>query len=110
MRKKGILVGALTFALALSGIGFNATSANAATTTITIWHNLGDTQNATAVKALSAAYAKAHPGVTFKLVSQPADTYFALLQAAAVSKKGPDLVLMWTGLFALQYKSYLQVG
>lgn len=108
MRRKGILVGALSFALALTGIGVNATTANAATTTITIWHNLGDTQNATAVKALTDAYAKAHPDVTFKLVSQPADNYFALLQAAAVSKKGPDLALMWTGLFALQYKSYLK--
>lgn len=108
MRKKGILVGAMAFVLALTGFGLNATTANAATATITIWHNLGDTQNATAVKALSDAYAKAHPGVTFKLVSQPADNYFALLQAAAVSKKGPDLLLMWTGLFALQYKSYLQ--
>lgn len=108
MRRKGLLVGALALALALTGIGLNTTSANAAATTITIWHNLGDTQNATAVKALTDAYAKANPGVTFKLVSQPADNYFALLQAAAVSKKGPDLALMWTGLFALQYKSYLQ--
>lgn len=108
MRRRGILVGALSFALALTGIGINATTANAATTTITIWHNLGDTQNATAVKALTDAYTKAHPNVTFKLVSQPADNYFALLQAAAVSKKGPDLALMWTGLFALQYKSYLK--
>ena len=108
MHRKGILVGALSFALALTGIGLNATSANAATTTITIWHNLGDTQNATAVKDLTDAYTVAHPSVAFKLVSQPADNYFALLQAAAVSKKGPDLALMWTGLFALQYKSYLK--
>ena len=108
MRRKGILVGALACALGLAGIGVNATTANAAVTTITIWHNLGDTQNATAVTALTDAYAKAHPDVAFKLVSQPADNYFALLQAAAVSKKGPDLALMWTGLFALQYKSYLK--
>ncbi|MEI6649362.1 MAG: extracellular solute-binding protein [Actinomycetes bacterium] len=108
MRKKGILVGALAFALAFTGIGINATSAQASGTVITIWHNLGDTQNATAVKGLTDAYTKLHPDVTFKLVSQPADNYFALLQAAAISKKGPDMALMWTGLFALQYKSYLQ--
>lgn len=108
MRKKRILVGALAFALAFAGIGISATSANAGTkTTLTIWHNLGNTQNATAVKALADAYTKLHPEVTFKLVSQPADNYFALLQAAAVSKKGPDMALMWTGLFALQYKNYL---
>ncbi|MSX26593.1 MAG: extracellular solute-binding protein, partial [Actinobacteria bacterium] len=75
--------------------------------TVTIWHNLGDTQNATATKALTDAYTAAHPNVTFDLVSQPGDNYFSLLQAAAVSKTGPDLVLMWTGLFALKYKEYL---
>ena len=108
MRNRKILIGALVSALAFVGIGMNTISANAATTTtLTIWHNLGDTQNSTAVKALTDAYTKLHSDVTFKLVSQPADNYFALLQAAAVSKKGPDMALMWTGLFALQYKSYL---
>ena len=107
MKKKRILPVALAIALAFSGVSF-ANNAQAATTTLTIWHNLGTTQNADAVKALTAAYSKANPNVTFKLVDQPGDNYFALLQAAAVSKKGPDLALMWTGLFALQYKSYLQ--
>ena len=41
------------------------------------------------------------------VVGQPADNYFALLQAAAVSKTGPDLAVMWTGLFTLQYKDFL---
>ena len=108
MRNKSILVGALAFAMAFTGIGITASNANASGTVITIWHNLGTTQNATAVKGLTDAYTKLHPDVTFKLVDQPADNYFALLQAAAISKKGPDMALMWTGLFALQYKSYLQ--
>lgn len=108
MRSKKILAIAVTTALTVAGIGLNLSSAGAsAKTTLTIWHNLGDTQNATAVKALTEAYTKLHPTITFNLVSQPADNYFALLQAAAVSKKGPDMALMWTGLFALQYKSYL---
>jgi raffinose/stachyose/melibiose transport system substrate-binding protein len=94
--------------MAATGIGLNLQSASAAGTTITIWHNLGTTQNAEAVKALTSAYTKANPSVTFNLVDQPGDNYFALLQSAAISKKGPDLALMWTGLFALQYKSYLQ--
>ena len=110
MRKKVILASALALALALAGCSSTAKSTTAGTNapvTITLWHNLGDTQNATATKALTDAYTALHPNVTFKLVSQPADNYFALLQAAAVSKSGPDLVLMWTGLFALKYKSYL---
>ena len=56
---------------------------------------------------LAAAFHKLHPNVTVNVVSQPADNYFALLQAAAVSKTGPDLAVMWTGLFTLQYKHFL---
>ncbi len=108
MRRKSILAVTIAIAMAATGAGMNLQTANAAGTTITIWHNLGTTQNAEAVKALSAAYTKANPSIKFKLVDQPGDNYFALLQAAAVSKQGPDLALMWTGLFALQYKSYLQ--
>ena len=103
-----MFAGVIALALAATGFGVNAQSASAAGTTITIWHNLGTTQNAEAVKALTTAYTKANPSVTFELVDQPGDNYFALLQSAAISKKGPDLALMWTGLFALQYKSYLQ--
>jgi raffinose/stachyose/melibiose transport system substrate-binding protein len=43
-----------------------------------------------------------------EVVSQPADNYFDLLQAAAISKTGPDLATQWTGLFDLKYKDYLE--
>ena len=75
--------------------------------TLTLWHNYGTEQNATATKNLVDAYQKLHPNVTIKVVSQPADNYFSLLQASAVSKTGPDIAVMWTGLFTLQYKSFL---
>lgn len=111
MKRKAIFASAVIAALVLAGCSSapEEAAAPAADTpiTVTIWHNLGDTQNATATKALTDAYTAAHPNVTFDLVSQPGDNYFSLLQAAAVSKTGPDLVLMWTGLFALKYKEYL---
>ena len=110
MRKKLIIASAIAIALVLSGCSSSSNDSAAtsdAPVTITLWHNLGDTQNAEATKALTDAYTALHPNVTFDLVSQPGDNYFALLQAAAVSKNGPDLALMWTGLFALKYKSYL---
>ena len=47
-------------------------------------------------------HAAKNPNVTIEVVSQPADNYFALLKAAAIAKTGPDLMTMWTGLFALQ--------
>jgi raffinose/stachyose/melibiose transport system substrate-binding protein len=111
VKRKAIFASAVIAALVLAGCSSASKkeAAPAADTpvTVTIWHNLGDTQNATATKALTDAYTAAHPNVTFDLVSQPGDNYFSLLQAAAVSKTGPDLVLMWTGLFALKYKEYL---
>jgi ABC-type glycerol-3-phosphate transport system substrate-binding protein len=75
--------------------------------TLTIWENYGTEQNATALKNLAKAFENLHKNVTVNVVSQPADNYFALLQAAAVSKTGPDLAVMWTGLFTLQYKNFL---
>jgi raffinose/stachyose/melibiose transport system substrate-binding protein len=76
--------------------------------TITIWENYGTEQNATALNNLAKAFHKLHPNITVKVVGQNGDNYFAQLQAAAISKNGPDLAVMWTGLFTLQYKSFLQ--
>jgi ABC-type glycerol-3-phosphate transport system substrate-binding protein len=75
--------------------------------TLTIWHNYGTEQNATALQNLAQAFHQLHPNIKVDVVSQPADNYFAQLQAAAVSKTGPDLAVMWTGLFTLQYKDFL---
>jgi raffinose/stachyose/melibiose transport system substrate-binding protein len=107
MRKKKLLALLVSTALLVTGCSSSGNKASDAPVVVTLWHNLGDTQNAEATKALTDAYTAAHPNVTFNLVSQPGDNYFSLLQAAAVSKTGPDLVLMWTGLFALKYKEYL---
>jgi len=75
--------------------------------TLTIWHNYGTEQNATALQNLAKAFEKLHPNIKVDVVSQDASNYFAQLQAAAISKNGPDLAVMWTGLFTLQYKDFL---
>ncbi len=75
---------------------------------LTLWENYGTEANATATRSLVKAFEKLHPNISISVVAQPADNYFALLQAAAVSRTGPDLAVMWTGLFTLQYKSYLE--
>ena len=88
-----------------------ATSANpttAAPVTLTLWHNYGTEANAKVTEALVKAYTTANPNVTINVVSQPADNYFALLKTAAIGSSGPDLMTMWTGLFALQNQSYLE--
>ncbi len=77
------------------------------TTTLTIWENYGTEGNAVALKNLAKAFTAENPSIKINVVSQPASNYFSLLQAAAISKHGPDLAVMWTGLYALQYSSYL---
>ncbi len=101
----GVAVLAMLGAACSSSSG--GSSSSSGPVTLTIWHNYGTEQNATALKNLAAAFHKLHPNVTVNVVSQPATNYFALLQAAAVSKTGPDLAVMWTGLFTLQYKDFL---
>jgi raffinose/stachyose/melibiose transport system substrate-binding protein len=83
-------------------------SAAAEPVKLTLWHNYGVESNAKVTDALTKAYTAAHPNVTFELVAQPADNYFALLKAAGISGTGPDLLTMWTGLFALQNQSFLE--
>jgi raffinose/stachyose/melibiose transport system substrate-binding protein len=76
--------------------------------TLTLWHNYGTEANAAVTESLTKAYTALNPNVTINLVSQPADNYFALLKAAAIAKTGPDLLTMWTGLFALQNQGFLE--
>jgi len=85
-----------------------APSAAAAPVTLTLWHNYGTEANAKVTDALVKAYMAANPNVTINVVSQPADNYFALLKTASISKTGPDLLTMWTGLFALQNQGFLE--
>src|ERR1700684_191343 len=105
-------MGAALAAAALLAAGCGSSSGGSsgssnAPVTLTIWHNYGTEQNATALQNLAKAFHKLHPSIKVDVVSQPADNYFAQLQAAAVSKDGPDLAVMWTGLFTLQYKNFL---
>ncbi|MDA8034566.1 MAG: ABC transporter substrate-binding protein [Actinomycetota bacterium] len=81
---------------------------SAPSVTLTLWQNYGTEANATATKNLVKAFEASHPTIKINVVAQPASNYFSLLQAAAISRTGPDLAVMWTGLYTLQYKSYLQ--
>lgn len=90
-----------TLALAATTVWSGVPSALAGN--LTIWHNYGTEVNATALGNVVAAFEKGHPDIKVDLVSQPADNYFALLTAAAISHKAPDIAVMWTGLFALKY-------
>lgn len=88
--------------------GASAHGSSSAPVTLTLWQNYGTEANAVATKNLIKAFEKIHPNIKITDVAQPASNYFSLLQAAAISHTGPDLAVMWTGLFTLQYKSYLE--
>lgn len=110
----GLGTGAISLCLLASACGNSVSgsaqsaSAASAKTNLVLWQNLGNGTQAQMVPVLIKAFEKTHPNITVTNVQQPRANYFALLQAAAVSKSGPDLVNMWTGLFTMQYKSYLE--
>lgn len=74
---------------------------------ITVWHNYGTEVNATALTTLVSAFEAKNPNIRVKVISQPADNYFALLTVAAISHRAPDIAVMWTGTFALKYAHLL---
>src|SRR5262249_44937123 len=111
VRRWTIAAGAAVAALLAAGCGSGPGSGNgtkANPVTITIWHNYGTEQNATALTNLAKAFERLHPTIKVNVVSQDASNYFAHLQTAAISRNGPDLAVMWTGLFTLQYKAFLK--
>ena len=120
-RRHSLIVGRLArFAVVATGVSLLVAGCGAASSSsspgpsshakvnLTLWQNLGNGTEAQVVPPLIAAFEKLHPNIHITNVAQPRASYFALLQAAAVSKTGPDLVNMWTGLFTIQYKSYLE--
>ncbi len=111
IRKKGTaaLGLAVAGALALSACGSSSAQAGGSgKVTLTFWENYGTQLSLlNAAKNLIGAYEKLHPDITIKMVSQPANNYFSLLQASAISHTGPDLAVMWTGLYLPPYAQIL---
>ena len=103
-----LLIGVLVAAIAVTAasVAFGASSKRS-TTQLTLWHNYGTEGNAVATNNLVKAFEKLHPDIKIRVVSQPADNYFALLQSSAISHTSPDLATMWTGLFDLKYAKFL---
>jgi len=93
----------------LAGTFYAAVPASAsAKISLVLWQNYGTEQNAVATTNLIKAFEKLNPNITIKDVAQPGTNYFQLLQSAAISGNGPDLAVMWTGIYDLQYSSFLE--
>jgi raffinose/stachyose/melibiose transport system substrate-binding protein len=103
-----VLAGALTLGACGGSSSSGASGSSNQKITLTFWENYGTQLSLlNAAKNLSAAYHKLHPNITVKLVNQPANNYFSLVQAAAISHTGPDLAVMWTGLYLPPYADIL---
>ena len=92
MRRTALIATALATALLMAACASSGSASNSASNspesgpvTLTLWHNYGTEQNAVATQKLTDAYHQLHPNVTFNVVSQPADNYFALLKTAAIA-------------------------
>jgi ABC-type glycerol-3-phosphate transport system substrate-binding protein len=115
LRKRRRLIGGLSLiaaaGLAVAACGTSTPSGSSSGSgkiTLTFWENYGTQLSLlNTAKNLIHAYEKLHPNVTIKMVSQPANNYFALLQASAISHTGPDLAVMWTGLYLPPYADIL---
>jgi ABC-type glycerol-3-phosphate transport system substrate-binding protein len=108
-RRVGVFAAAgLMLTTGLAAITAGSAGASNAKVTLTFWENYGTQQTLLGTaKNLISAYEKLHPNVTIKMVSQPADNYFAQLQTAAIAGTGPDLAVMWTGLYLPPYANLL---
>src|ERR687887_517777 len=83
MLRKKLIVGLIAVgAAAAAGGSLAASAARSDQVTLTLWHNYGTERNAVAAVNLAKAFEKSHAGIKIKVVSQPADNYFALLQAS----------------------------
>jgi raffinose/stachyose/melibiose transport system substrate-binding protein len=97
----------LAAAVAACGGGAQAgtKSGGAETATLTLWDYADDPADQAAVQDLVPPFEQANPGIKVHIVTQPSSNYFQLLTAAEISHTQPDLALMWTGLYLLQYQS-----
>ena len=100
----GVAAVALACAFALAATAFAGTQGGKVTT-LTLWQNYGQSSKATATNDLVAAFEKLHPDIKINVVAQPGSNWFALLKAASISKTGPDLAVLWTGVFVTQYQN-----
>ncbi|MCG2801520.1 MAG: extracellular solute-binding protein [Cellulomonas sp.] len=98
-------------ALALTGCSSgqsttpSASGSGGVSGSLTVW-NYGALDDSSLLTPLVAGFKAKYPDVTVNLVGQPADNYYALLQAAVVSGRGPDVFSMFPGGYQKQFQEY----
>jgi ABC-type glycerol-3-phosphate transport system substrate-binding protein len=73
-------------------------SAKAISGTITIWDwQYSSPTFGKALKEIDTTFEAAHPGLKIKHVAQPIDNYDQIVRAAATSRSGPDVLMLYPG-------------
>ncbi len=92
--------GMLTFVFAACGSPNSASTSASQPVTLKLWQEFGTGSSETvAMNKVIHAFEKLHPTIKVEQVAQPVNNYFSLLQAASISRTGPDLAVVWTGAF-----------
>jgi raffinose/stachyose/melibiose transport system substrate-binding protein len=79
------------------------------TATLTVWDfKYGEVEGSQKpMKQIDALFMEKYPGVTVDHVSQPHDTYYQIIQAAASANKGPDVAMFHPGARAYGFGDIL---
>ncbi|HLW58571.1 MAG TPA: ABC transporter substrate-binding protein [bacterium] len=111
MSKKSKVFALSTILLLVSATSLAGSTTSSASdhTTLTFWTYFTATQAEHQwIMAAVQNFEKHHPGATVQIVPQPRGAqYFSLFDAASLGKTGPDILNLWTGLYALRYGNYL---
>jgi ABC-type glycerol-3-phosphate transport system substrate-binding protein len=109
IRPSGLVFGValMSAVLGLAACGGAGSSSSSGKTTLTLWVD-GAISGSPEVPVQVKSFEKAHPGVTIQTVIKPSANYFAVLQAALISGKAPDLVSLYAGSYLNTLEPYLQ--
>lgn len=97
-----VSVGAAMSTLVFAACGSSASPSSSPShpVTLTLWQEFGTGSSETvAMNKVIHAFEKLHPNIKVDQIAQPVNNYFSLLQAASISRTGPDLAVVWTGAF-----------
>jgi ABC-type glycerol-3-phosphate transport system substrate-binding protein len=94
--------------LIAAGLGASARSATTQSTEVVVWdwnYFPGDGQKS--LSALDRAFMKANPDIRIKHIGIPFATAYTKIRTAVAARKGPDVVTLYPGTFAADYRQGL---
>ena len=108
MRRNSVLllITSVAFGLLIAaGLGVSARSATPQTSEVVVWDwSYFPADNQKALSALDRAFMKQNPDVKIKHIGIPGATAYTKIRTAVAARKGPDVVTLYPGTFAADYR------